>query len=207
MRLFAIILSFILIQNITYGGELMSPIDTGFDIKAILPLLNKGELGFIENSKVRPKQVSLFSLIEAKPDKVWEVLTDYEHYPEIFPSVLECKVAKVDGDTTFVDYKLDAVLYSLRYRLKHRHIPVRSIEISVVSGDLKSGEYRYDLYPYEDKTVLIYSIKASATDTSFILKKIVKKQPTMDEAINISTAIITLNNIKDAVRKRAKDNK
>jgi len=207
MRLFTFILSFIIIQNITYGGELMSPIDTGFDIKSVLPLLNKGELGFVENSKVRPKQVSLFSLIEAKPDKVWEVLTDYEHYPEIFPSVLECKVAKVEGDTTFVDYKLDAVLYSIKYRLKHRHIPDKSIEISVVSGDLKSGEYRYDLYPYEDKTVLIYSIKASATDTSFILKKIVKKQPTMDEAINISTAIITLNNIKDAVKKRAKDNK
>ena len=207
MRLFTFILSFIIIQNITYGGELMSPIDTGFDIKSVLPLLDKGELGFVENSKVRPKQVSLFSLIEAKPDKVWEVLTDYEHYPEIFPSVLECKVAKVEGDTTFVDYKLDAVLYSIKYRLKHRHIPDKSIEISVVSGDLKSGEYRYDLYPYEDKTVLIYSIKASATDTSFILKKIVKKQPTMDEAINISTAIITLNNIKDAVKKRAKDNK
>jgi len=207
MRLFTFILSFIIIQNITYGGELMSPIDTGFDIKSVLPLLNKGELGFVENSKVRPKQVSLFSLIEAKPDKVWEVLTDYEHYPEIFPSVLECKVAKMEGDTTFVDYKLDAVLYSIKYRLKHRHIPDKSIEISVVSGDLKSGEYRYDLYPYEDKTVLIYSIKASATDTSFILKKIVKKQPTMDEAINISTAIITLNNIKDAVKKRAKDNK
>jgi ribosome-associated toxin RatA of RatAB toxin-antitoxin module len=186
------------------GGELMSPIDTGVDINSIIPLLKKGELGFIENSKTRPKQVSLFTLVEANPDQVWAVITDYEHYTEIFPSVLECKVVKEEGDTTFVDYKLDAVLYSLKYRMKHKHNPKKSIEISVVSGDLKSGDYRYDLYPFENKTILIYSIKASATDNSFILRKIVKKQPTMDEAINISTAIITLNNIKDAVKKREK---
>lgn len=182
----------------------MSPIDTGFDIKSILPLLNKGELGFIESSKQRPKQVSLFTIIDASVDEVYDVITDYEHYPEIFPSVMECHIAKKEGNTIYVDYKLDAVLYSLKYRLKHKHNPKSSIEISVVSGDLKSGEYRYDLYPYENKTILIYSIKASATDTSFILRKIVKKQPTMDEAINISTAIITLNNIKDAVKKRQK---
>ncbi|MGB9600641.1 MAG: type II toxin-antitoxin system RatA family toxin [Myxococcota bacterium] len=182
----------------------MSPVDTDFDINSIIPLLKKGELGFIENSKIRPKQVSLFTIIDAKPDAVWDLITDYEHYTDIFPSVLECKVVKQEGDVTFIDYKLDAVLYSIRYRMKHKHNPKSSIEISVVSGDLKSGDYRYDLYPYEDKTVLIYSIKASATDTSFILKKIVKKQPTMDEAINISTAIITLNNIKDALNKGKK---
>ncbi len=187
-----------------YGGELMSPIDSGFDIKSILPLLNKGELGFIENSGARPKQVSLFTLIDATPDEVWNVLTDYEHYTEIFPSILECKIAKQEGDTAFVDYKLDAVLYSIKYRLRHNHTPKKSIDISVVSGDLKSGEYRYDIYPFENRTVLIYSIKASATDTSFLLRKIVRKQPTMDEAINISTAIITLNNIKDALKKRQK---
>lgn len=203
MKYIFLILMFMLVTPLM-GGELMSPIDTGFDINSIIPLLKKGELGFIENSKTRPKQVSLFTLVEAYPDEVWAVITDYEHYTEIFPSVLECKVVKEEGDTTFVDYKLDAVLYSLKYRMKHKHNPKKSIEISVVSGDLKSGDYRYDLYPFENKTILIYSIKASATDTSFILRKIVKKQPTMDEAINISTAIITLNNIKDAVKKREK---
>ncbi|MCX7943410.1 MAG: SRPBCC family protein [Deltaproteobacteria bacterium] len=183
----------------------MSPIDSGFDIKSILPLLNKGELGFIEDSKQRPKQVSLFTVIEATLDEVWDVLTDYEHYTEIFPSVLECKIAKREGDTVFVDYKLDAVLYSIKYRLKHDHYPKKRIDISVVSGDLKSGEYRYDIHPFENKTILIYSIKASATNTSFLLRRIVKKQPTMDEAINISTAIITLNNIKEAIKRRQKE--
>lgn len=184
----------------------MSPIDTGFDIKAILPLINKGELGFIERSKHRPRQVSLFTIIDASPDEVWDVLVDYEHYTDIFPSVLECKIVKQEGEVTFVDYKLDAVLYSIKYRLKHIHTPKKSISISVVSGDLKSGEYRYDLYPLENKTVLIYSIKASAADTSFLLRKIVKKQPTMDEAINISTALITLSNIRDAIYKRQRKN-
>lgn len=183
----------------------MSPIDTGFDIKSTLPLLQKGELGFIESSKTRPKQVSLFTLVDAKPDEVWDVITDYEHYKEIFPSIIDCKIAKGEDNIIYVDYKLDAVLYSIKYRLKHIHNPKRSIEILVVSGDLKSGEYRYDLYPYENRTVLIYSIKASATDTSFILKKFINKQPTMDEAINISTAIITLNNIKDEITRRARN--
>lgn len=184
------------------GGELMSPIDTGFDIKTILPLLQKGELGFIEGSNTRPKQVSLFTLVDAKPDEVWDVITDYEHYKEIFPSIIECKIVKREENIVYVDYKLDAVLYSIKYRMKHIHNPKRSIEISVVSGDLKSGEYRYDLYYYENRTVLIYSIKASAADTSFVLKKFIKRQPTMDEAINISTAIITLNNIKDEISRR-----
>ncbi len=195
----------IILPALLDGGELMSPIDTGFDIKSILPLLKNGELGFIEHSTQRPKQISLFTIIDANTDVVWDILTDYEHYKEIFPSILESKIAKKENDIIFVDYKLDAILYSIKYRLKHKHYPKTGIEISVVSGDLKSGEYRYDLYPYENKTVLIYSIKASASDTSFLLRKIIKKQPTMDEAINISTAIITINNIKDAVRKRQKD--
>ena len=58
------------------------------DFKPLVPLLEKGELSLVESYRNgRLRQVTVVALVKASPDKVWSVLTDYEHYLEFMPNL------------------------------------------------------------------------------------------------------------------------
>ena len=62
--------------------------------------LKKGEviISFKEAPKSRVHDVQGEILYDASPQLVWEVLTDYEHWAEIFPEITEVKVLERKGN-------------------------------------------------------------------------------------------------------------
>ena len=83
--------------------------------------------------------------IDASPQACFDALTDYESMPEWQSSIKRCEVVSRDeeGRGLEVDYKIDAKLRSIRYRLRYAYDEPRRIEIGFVEGDMKdlSGEY------------------------------------------------------------------
>lgn len=85
--------------------------------------------------------------VPASPAACFGVLTDYEHMPEWQSRVVDCRVLARDDDglATEVEYAIDAMLRSVRYRLRHLYRPPGWIGSEYLGGDLKrfEGEYAF----------------------------------------------------------------
>jgi ribosome-associated toxin RatA of RatAB toxin-antitoxin module len=85
--------------------------------------------------------------VPTSPPTCFAVLTDYEHLPEWQSRVVECRVLERgdDGLATEVEYAIDAVLRTIRYRLRHLYRAPEWIGSQYVGGDLRrfEGEYRF----------------------------------------------------------------
>lgn len=68
------------------------------------------------------------------PKEFFDLVVDYEKYPEFLSEVKECKIVKKEGDSKLVDYKV-SVVKAMQYQLK-----TKEVEPSLVSWEFAGGD-------------------------------------------------------------------
>ncbi len=97
-------------------------------------------------------------LIEAPVERFYDIVVDYERYPEFVPGIRACRVKRVGGELR-VEYELDVGVRRIRYVLRHEEERPRSVRWSLVSGDmLKVSNGSWDLAPERNRTRATYSV-------------------------------------------------
>lgn len=123
-------------------------------------ILRTGQLG---NYRV-------WSLVEATPEVVWSVLTDYEGFPQFLPSVAACRVRSRQHDRVIVERKDRRKIgwMPIKVRLVTENVeryPER-IDYRMVEGSLDSmeGTWRLAHVTHERgaRTLLVQHIMAQA---------------------------------------------
>ena len=99
--------------------------------------------------------------VAAPPQACFDALTDYESMPEWQSSIKRCEVVSRDeeGRGLEVDYKIDAKLRSIRYRLRYAYDEPHQIEIGFVEGDMKDLSGEYTLEAEGEGTVVTLSLR------------------------------------------------
>jgi ribosome-associated toxin RatA of RatAB toxin-antitoxin module len=174
------------------------------DFKPLVPLLEKGELSLVESYRNgRLRQVTVVALVKASPDKVWRVLTDYEHYVEFMPNLDELEIVKRQGADVVIAYELEVPGPNMDYSLVHHHEPKTRIDITLADdeGDIQTGAWRWELVSHAggNQTILVYSLYTDVRESSWILKQIMKSQPSLEHGLNVATGLVTVR----AIKKRA----
>ncbi|MBW1871779.1 MAG: SRPBCC family protein, partial [Deltaproteobacteria bacterium] len=157
-----------------FGGKKevkLTPIVGRLDLKPLVPMLNKGEVTLVESYRSgKLRQVTIVGLVKATPTKVWDVLTDYEHYLKFMPSLVEVEITKKQGADTIITYELEVPGVNMDYSLRHHNLPKSRIDISLADdeGDITTGAWRWDLVPHENgtQTMLIYSLYTDVSESS-----------------------------------------
>jgi ribosome-associated toxin RatA of RatAB toxin-antitoxin module len=80
--------------------------------------------------------------INATPKKCYEVITDYEAYPEFLGNLKTVTVAQKKGETCEITYEID-LIKTISYTLKMNGKPPKKIEWSFVKGDIMKDNHGY----------------------------------------------------------------
>jgi coenzyme Q-binding protein COQ10 len=87
--------------------------------------------------------VSKEIVIGRPPGEVFDVIVDYQRYPEFVPGIKACRVLPSGGGQ--VEYELDLGLKRIRYVLRHVEERPHSVTWSLVSGEfmkVSSGSWK-----------------------------------------------------------------
>jgi len=102
--------------------------------------------------------VSQEVVINAPVDRFFDVVVDYERYPEFVPGIKACRVRTV-GDEKHVEYDLDLGLRRIRYVLRHEELRPSRVTWSLVSGEvLKVSNGSWELAAEGERTRARYSV-------------------------------------------------
>ncbi len=98
-------------------------------------------------------------VIDAPVEHVYEIIVDYERYPEFVPGIRKCRVRDVGGEK-HVEYELDVGVKRLRYVLRHEEQRPRKVSWSLVSGDMmKVSNGSWELSADGGRTRAVYSVE------------------------------------------------
>ena len=97
-------------------------------------------------------------LVEVPVERFYDIVVDYERYPEFVPGIRRCRVRDGKGEK-LVEYELDLGIRRIKYVLRHEEQRPRRVSWSLVSGDmLKRSEGSWDLSEEKGKTRAVYSV-------------------------------------------------
>ncbi len=98
-------------------------------------------------------------VIEAPIERVYEIVVDYERYPEFVPGIRRCRVRGGKGEK-HVEYELDLGVKRIRYVLRHEEQRPRRVSWSLVSGDMmKVSNGSWELSDDRGRTRAVYSVE------------------------------------------------
>jgi ribosome-associated toxin RatA of RatAB toxin-antitoxin module len=96
--------------------------------------------------------------IDADPDRILDVVTDIDSYPDWMPAFKEAKVIERDdsGRPKTAEFVVDARLKTLHYKLAYDY-PQNGISWEKTEGDVKQIKGSYSFEPTGEDTLVTYS--------------------------------------------------
>lgn len=142
-------------------------------IETSVERMNENGLSFFE--------VNAQSFVRATPQQVWKVLTDYERLTEFVPGLVRSKVLSRSQQEVTLEQESTAdflfLSQTIRLVVRLREQPFSTIEVALVSGDMKRYQARWTLAGLTqdgwDGTLVSY---CGAIEPAFFLPPVVGKQ-------------------------------
>ena len=98
-------------------------------------------------------------VIHTPVERFYEIVVDYERYPEFVPGIRRCRVRDGKGEKQ-VEYELDLGIKRINYVLRHEEQRPRRVTWSLVSGDMmKVSNGSWELSADDGRTKAIYSVE------------------------------------------------
>jgi ribosome-associated toxin RatA of RatAB toxin-antitoxin module len=98
-------------------------------------------------------------VIRASPEKVFEVISDFEKYPEFLPEVKKVKIESAQGDVKEVTYTIVTPSKLISYTLRHTPKPPHELSWTMVRGEvMKGNDGAWVLKPVAEGTEATYKI-------------------------------------------------
>lgn len=181
---------------------------TALDIESLDPativaLTADGPLVAIDDTDDgRLEMATAVVTIDAPPDRVWDVLADFESYPDWMPQTTEVTVLEVDERTRTVALTLEFNLvitkkvgYTIEYRDRGNH----RMEYSLVDGDFSRNEGYWVVHPHgADRSILYYANYVDYTSMN-LLRAFLKRQPSLELALGASGVAVIVRSVKERV--------
>lgn len=130
-------------------------------------------------------------VIDAPIEKVFQTVSDYDHYAEFLPEVKEIHTSNRKGHEVDVHYKVD-VMKTIKYALHMKEEPPRKVTWTFINGEfMKDNTGSWVLEPEgEGKTRATYSVD-------------MKLGPLVPQSIVKALVETSLPKMLDAFKKRA----
>ncbi len=119
--------------------------------------------------------VSREVVVDVPVERFFELVVDYERYPEFVPGVKACRVREVAGEK-HVEYELDLGVKRIRYVLRMTEQRPTRVSWSLVSGDMmKVSNGSWELTAQGDKTHARYSVEIQIARPPLVPQMIVDR--------------------------------
>ncbi len=114
-------------------------------------------------------------LIDVPVERFYDLVVDYERYPEFVPGIRACRVRDGRGEK-HVEYELDLGVKRIRYVLRMEEQRPRSVRWSLVSGEMmKVSTGSWELTPEGKRTRAVYSVEIQITRPPLVPQAIVDR--------------------------------
>ncbi len=114
-------------------------------------------------------------VVHAPLERFYELVVDYERYPEFVPGIHGCRIVSV-RPKKHVEYQLDLGIKRIRYVLRMDERRPTHVAWSLVSGDMmKVSNGSWELSPRDGRTHAVYTVEIQISRPPLVPQAIVDR--------------------------------
>ena len=190
------------------GGSAGGQEESSFLDEKLREMLKRGDVVTVEEPDEEQRRfVTVVSEINAPPGEVWELITNFGRYPDLFHEVEKTKVVRREGNTCDVRHfmRMDMAVPTYRYGFTLRFLIDEAhhrLDWHLIDGDLKffNGSWRLFAGP-DGKTIMVYRITFDVIPRGYLAKKVVQyiseKNPVYAILTITSTGLVVTKSVKE----------
>ncbi|MBU6450527.1 MAG: SRPBCC family protein [Cyanobacteria bacterium REEB67] len=127
--------------------------------------------------------------INAPPEKVFQILADYDHATKVFPQIKQCKLVTDKGATKMVKHEIApaGVPGTYEYLLEIKESAPHALEWHRISGDFKQVDGFWKLEPTENGRATLVTYASYIDGGLFIPQMLIRRQAKIDMAGALSS--------------------
>ena len=120
--------------------------------------------------------------VKASPDKVWQVLSDYDNASRVFPQMKKCKLLQDHGHSKLVKHVISpsGLPGSYEYTVEVKENAPHSMEWHRVSGAFKQVDGYWKLEPLDGGRTTLVTYASHVDGGIFIPQALVRRQCKID---------------------------
>lgn len=183
---------------------------SGIDMETLGKLMQTGQMLIVEEKPDGTlKSTTGGIVINAPTDKVYQTLIQFDKYYEFMPSTEDCKVVKDEGnrkDVYFrIKFEFSVLSWEVEYVLHQEFVTNSEMFWTLAQSKdnlITEATGSWKLYPLPGgKTAAFYSQYSNLRNISWVVKKVLDADPSMEVAINTSACIMVLKAVKNRLEK------
>ncbi len=121
-------------------------------------------------------KVSKEMVIDVPVEKFWDVVVDYERYPEFVPGIKRVKLVHADKGIRDAEYELDLGVKTVRYTLRHLETRPTKVTWSLLKGDMmKVSNGSWELSNHAGKTLARYTVEVQVAKPPLVPQSIIDR--------------------------------
>jgi len=156
--------------------------------------LAKGQGDFICEEQMHGKTyVVARTTVKASPEKVFHILSDYDHAEKVFPQVKHCKLVADKGASKLISHQIapSGVPGTYEYVLEVKESAPNALEWHRISGDFKQVEGYWKLEPADGGHATNVTYASFVDGGLFIPQMLIRRQCKIDMAGVLNTLKMT----------------
>ena len=170
--------------------------------QSLSDLLKDGPIAQVHYDKSgKFKEAVGIVFIKGTPDQVWETMTDYEHFIDFMPQVVDFKATKKSDNLVETYQEIDVPGFNYKYTLLNKLDKANyTITVTPVEGPAK-GSWSYRIVPFNGGSLLYYYCYSKLPS---IITKFEDEQQTMTIGVNAATSVAVVQAFKKRVESAKK---
>ncbi|MBS1991695.1 MAG: SRPBCC family protein [Cyanobacteria bacterium SZAS LIN-2] len=127
--------------------------------------------------------------VKAPPEKVFQILSDYDHADKVFPQVKRCKLVSEKGTSKVVKHEIapSGMPGTYEYMLDIKETAPHALEWHRISGDFKQVDGYWKLDPTEGGHATLVTYASYVDGGMFIPQLLIRRQSKIDMAGVVNT--------------------
>jgi len=127
--------------------------------------------------------------VKAPPEKVFQILADYDHADKVFPQVKHCKLVTDKGTSKIVKHEIapSGLPGTYEYTLDIKETAPHALEWHRISGDFKQVDGYWKLDPVEGGHATQVTYASHVDGGMFIPQMLIRRQCKIDMAGVVNT--------------------
>ncbi len=121
-------------------------------------------------------------VIHARPEHVWQVLSDYSNASRVFPMMKKCQLLEDHGDSKILLHRVapSGPAGTFEYTLQVKENAPKTMEWHRISGDFKEVDGYWKLEPLDGGHSTLVTYSSHVNGGLFIPQMLIKRQARLD---------------------------
>ncbi len=186
------------------AGELHGLVRPEVDVRAVLPLLLRGDLVMLELSASALEKVSVVGIVYQPNTLVRSVMLDAERFGSALMPGASAKVVSTQGDTTTFDWGIDLPLVGVSGQMRMRDAPV--VEIEAVKGALEGGRWLFETRELQRGVTLVTAwARFDLADSAWLVRRLAEIDPNLGHGLTVASEVMLVRALRSRTVKRAEE--